>query len=564
MLSSQFALNLAAKLVIVLFAGGGGSCSGIEKHIRRHVDIAANHSATALSMHAANHPQTEHHIEDVRKLDPRKLTGARCVGYFHASPDCTHFSQAKGGQPRDKETRSLSWVVIKWAGQVRPEVITLENVKQIQDWGPLIAKRDKATKRVVKLDGTVAAKGEYVPLREQFLIPDKARKGQTWQRFKGLLRGMGYEVDDRVLCAADYGVPQRRNRLFMIAKCNGNAIVWPEPTHYEHPKKGQKRWVAAHTCIDFSRPTKSIFGRKRALAPATMRRVAIGLKRYVLDCADPFIVPITHTKSGDRAINIRNPLPVVTTAKGGEFMLATPVIVGAGGPIYSGKPKSANDPFGVITTENHRALVTAFLTKFNTGAVGQALTEPTPTVVAGGSPKRPSTGNTLGLVSASVATLRNNMVGSDVREPIDTVAASGTHHAVVEYKLSPEVEEGALRCAAFLIEYYGEGGQWSELRKPTNTLTTRARLALVTVWIKGEPYVVVDICLRMLTARELANATSFPPQYIITHGHDGRMFNTAQQVHMIGNAVPPDLQYAVTAANYSDEPWLPEMMLEAA
>lgn len=244
-------------------------------------------------------------------------------------------------------------------------------------------------------------------------------------------------------------------------------------------------------------------------------------------------------------------------------MLASPILVGAGGPTYGGKPKAVTEPLGVVSTENHRALVTAFLTKFNTGAVGAPLTEPSPTVVAGGSPKRPSTGNTLGLVSAHLTTLRNNMVGQDLRDQLPTAAAGGQHHALVEYTLSPEHEEGALRCAAFLIEYYSEGGQWSDLRKPVNTLTTRERMALVTVWIKGDPYVVVDICLRMLEARELANATSFPPQYIIKFGHDGRVFTKSQQVHMIGNAVPPELQYAVTAANYTEQPE-PELMLEAA
>lgn len=566
MLKPQFILSLAAKLVIVLFAGGGGSCTGIEKHIQRHVDIASNHSETALSLHRANHPQTQHHIEDVWALDPRKVTAGRPVGYFHASPDCTHFSQAKGGQPRDRATRSLSWVFVKWAGTVRPDVMTLENVRQIRDWCPLIAKRDKATGRVVKLDGTVAAAGEYVPLAQQFLVPDKKRLGQTWKRFKAILRGMGYVLDDRVLCAADYGVPQRRNRLFMIARCDDKPVTWPEPTHHEHPKKGQKGWVPVWKSLDFTIESKSIFDRKKPLADATLRRVALGMERYILKSGDPFIVPVTHMGS-DRVHSAREPLRTVTTAHRGEFMLASPTLVQMGYGEREGQAPRALDlqkPLGVVTAGGIKAaLVTSFLTKFNTGAVGAPLTEPAPTVVAGGSPKRPSTGSTLGLVSAHLTTLRNNMVGQDLRDQLPTAAAGGQHHALVEYSLSKEDEAGALRCAAFLMEYYSEGGQWSDLRKPVNTLTTRDRIALVTVWIKGDPYVVVDICLRMLTPRELANATSFPPQYVINRGHDGRMFTKSQQVHMIGNAVPPDLQYAVTAANYTEQPE-PELMLEAA
>lgn len=561
MLKPQFVLNLAAKLVIVLFAGGGGSCSGIEKAIQRHVDIAANHSEVALSMHRANHPQTDHHIEDVWQLDPRVLTGGKPVGYFHASPDCTHFSQAKGGQPRDRATRSLSWVVIKWAGQARPDVITLENVRQIRDWCPLIAKRDKATGRVVKLDGTVAAAGEYVPLAQQFLVPDKKRLGQTWKRFKAILRGMGYVLDDRVLCAADYGVPQRRNRLFMIARCDGKPVTWPEPTHHEHPKKGQKGWVPVWKSLDFTIESKSIFDRKKPLADATLRRVALGMKRYVLDSADPFIVPVTH-RGSDRVHSVREPLRTVTTAHRGEFMLAAPTLVQMGYGEREGQAPRVLDlhkPLGVVTAGGVKAaLVTAFVEQanggFNTTPAHDAR-EPSSTITKSGSQQR--------LVTAHLATLRNNMVGQDLRGPLPTAAAGGQHHALVEYTLSQEDEAGALRCAAFLMEYYSEGGQWSDLRKPVNTLTTRDRIALVTVWIKGDPYVVVDICLRMLTPRELANATSFPPQYVINRGHDGRVFSKSQQVHMIGNAVPPDLQYAVTAANYTEQPE-PELMLEAA
>lgn len=596
MIGDQFILTLAAKLVIVLFAGAGGSCTGIEQAIRRHVDDAANHNENAISCHRANHPQTRHHIEDVRRLNPREMTAGRPVGYFHISPDCTHFSQAKGGQPRSAEIRSLPWVAHKWVGTVRPEVITLENVKEIQKWGRLIAKRDKATGRVVRLDGTVAAPGERVPRHEQFLIPDPKHAGKTWRRYLALLRAQGYEVEVRILCAADFGVPTTRTRLFMIARCDGKPITWPEPTHFKNPERGQKKWVAAHTCIDFNNRGRSIFEREKPLAEATLRRVARGMKKFVLDSSDPFIVPVTHTKAGERVHSVREPLRAITTAKGGEFTLVSPVMIAAGHgegrpdgvkrwgtgardvreamPTvtasgggqsvatacliqagYGERPGQAprvldlQQPLGTVTAGGGKhALVTAFVEQANSGfyeGAGRDAREPLSSITTTGSQQR--------LVAASLATLRNNMTGADLRGPSPTLSAGGEHQALVEYHLSPEHEAGALRCAAFLMQYYSEGGQWSDLREPANSITTRDRLALVTVWIKGDPYVVVDICLRMLTPRELANASSFPPQYVLNHGHDGRVFSKSQQVFFIGNAVPPLLQQAVTAAVYRDD-----------
>jgi DNA (cytosine-5)-methyltransferase 1 len=206
----QFILPLAGTVVADWFAGGGGMAEGIKRAIGRHVDVSCNHDDDAISMHRVNHPQARHLVEDVRSVCARLAAQYLPVDLFHMSPDCTHHSQAKGGQPRDRALRALTWVGLRWAGQVRPRIITLENVKQILQWGPLIAKRDPATGRVLKLDGTVAAAGERVPVQQQFLVPDPARAGQTWCRFVTILRAMGYVVDWRVLCAADYGVRRRR------------------------------------------------------------------------------------------------------------------------------------------------------------------------------------------------------------------------------------------------------------------------------------------------------------------------------------------------------------------
>jgi DNA (cytosine-5)-methyltransferase 1 len=480
----------------------------------------------------------------------RRPAGGRPAGYFHASPDCTHFSQALGGQPRDTEIRSLSWVVVRWAGQACPDVITLENVDQIRKWGPLIAKRDKATGRVIKLDGTVAAPGEYVPRRLQHLVPDPKRQGQTWERFLAILRSQGYVIEHRLLRAADYGVPTTRTRLFMVARRDGLPIQWPEATHARKPAKGVKKWRSAAECIDFNLPSRSIFDRPKPLADATCRRVAHGMKRFVLDSSDPFIVPVTHS-GGVRVHDIREPLRTVTTAQRGEFMLATPVLVQTGYGERTGQAPRALDieqPLGTVVAGGAKhALVTAFVEQangFGNALPAHSLEGPLSTIMTKGANQR--------LVTAHLAHLRGNCDARPLDEPLRTVSAGGQHHGLVEYHLAPDAEAGALRCAAFLIRYYGAGGQWGDLREPVHTITTKDRLALVTVWIRGEPWAVVDICLRMLVPRELANATGFPRQYVIDRGHDGRMFTKTQQVAMIGNAVPPGLQRAVTAANYSD------------
>lgn len=251
------------EIVVDFFCGGGGAGTGLEMGLGRAVTVAKNHSAAAISMHTANHPAARHFTTDVFEGDPDEECQGRPVGWFHMSPDCTHHSQAAGGQPRKREIRNPSWIGLKWGGKKKPRVISLENVKQILQWGPLIAKRDKATGRVMKLDGTVAAPDERVSVHQQFLVPDPKRRGTTWRRFVQLLEGMGYQVEWRVIKACDFGAPTSRERLFMIARCDGQPIMWPEPTHAKHPAKGQQKWRTAADCIDWSVPSKSIFGARR-------------------------------------------------------------------------------------------------------------------------------------------------------------------------------------------------------------------------------------------------------------------------------------------------------------
>jgi DNA (cytosine-5)-methyltransferase 1 len=658
---TQYGLGFSSQddeIVVDFFCGGGGAGTGLEMGLGRAVNVAKNHSPQAISMHTVNHPGAVHYTTDVFDGDPDTECGGKAVGWFHMSPDCTHHSQAAGGQPRKREIRNLSWIGLKWAGKKKPRVISLENVKQILQWGPLIAKRDKATGRVVKLGGGVAAPGEVVPVHQQFLVPDPKRRGQTWAVFVTELQHLGYVVEWRVLKACDYGAPTSRERLFMIARCDGQPIVWPEPTHAKYPAKGQKKWRTAAECIDWTIPSKSIFDRAKPLAPATLRRIAKGMKKFVIDAADPFIVPIanwsgesvqsaheplrtvtswprggsfamaspiiapaTH-QGGDRINDPHAPLPTVTCANRGELTLISPVLVGAGGPEYSGKPATADQPAGTLMTQNHRAIAAAHLVKFRFSDEGKALDEPLPTITSGGNYQRPAgaahamgistvfmaqmnggfnttaaksiedpmttvtnTGSQQQLVTANLVHLRGNCDARDAADPLHTISAGGTHHglvtafmerqfgasvgqaidepaqtitaggggksSLVEFQLSPEVEAGAMRVAAFLISYYGTENV-SGAGEPAPTITTKDRLGLVTVTIKGTPYVIVDICLRMLQPAELYKAQGFPADYIISHGADGKPFTKTQQVHMCGNSVSPPPMAALARAN---DPW---------
>lgn len=658
------------EIVVDFFCGGGGAGTGLEMGLGRAVTVAKNHSPAAISMHTVNHPHAKHFTTDVFEGDPDTECGGRAVGWFHMSPDCTHHSQAAGGQPRKREIRNLSWIGLKWAGKKQPRVISLENVKQILQWGPLVAKRCKTTGRVVTTDlvphptkpkamvNRVADPGEIVPIGRQFLVPDPKRRGQTWAVFVAELQRLGYVVDWRVIKACDFGAPTSRERLFMIARCDGQPVVWPDPTHAKNPLKGQQKWRTAAECIDWTIPSKSIFGRKKDLAPATLRRVAKGMRKFVLDAANPFIVPIanwsgesvqsaaeplrtvtswprggsfamaspiiapaTHQGS-DRINDPHAPLPTITCANRGELTLISPVMIGAGGPEYSGKPVAADQPVGTLMTQNHRAIAAAHLVKFRFADEGKALEEPLPTITSGGNYKRPAgaahamgistvfmaqmnggfnttaaksiedpmttvtnTGSQQQLVTANLVHLRGNCDARDLNAPLHTISAGGTHHglmtafldrqfgasigqgldepaptitaggggksSLVELQLSPEVEAGALRVAAFLISYYGTSDA-GDIAAPAPTITTRDRLALVTVTIKGTPYVIVDICLRMLQPAELYKAQGFPGDYIISHGADGKPFTKTQQVHMCGNSVSPPPMAALARAN---DPW---------
>lgn len=519
------------EIAVDLFAGGGGASEGLKQAQGIDPALAYNHDPAAIGMHAANHPLTQHHREDIWHADPRIDVAGRPVGWFHASPDCTHFSQAKGGQPRSRKTRALSWVVLKWAGQLRaadrrngtqtqPRIISMENVWQILTWGPLVAKRCRDTGRVLRMDGSVAAPGERVPVENQQLIPDKRHSGRTWAQFTAALRALGYAVEWRKLRACDYGAGTSRERLFLIARRDGQPIAWPEATH--GPGTAQP-YVSAADCIDFNDTGRSIFNRPRPLADATLRRIAKGLQRHVIDTAEPFFLTEFANASTGRTWSAGEPLRTQCAGvKGGHF-----------------------------------ALVSAALVKWRGDSIGHPVTDPVPTITAGGDCKRPAgAAHALGLMTAFLEQANGGFAadnsGHDLRQPMSTITASGSQQRLVSMdlaQLSDAQREGAERVAAFLINYYGNGTAL-DLRDPLDTITTRDRMALVTVHVRGVPHVITDIRLRMLKPAELYHAQGFPPGYIIDRRADGTPLSVTEAVRMVGNSVSPPPLAAIARANH--------------
>ena len=583
MIRDQFLLDISPEIIIDNFAGGGGASCGIELALGRHVDIAINHDPEAVTMHSLNHPQTEHHCESVWDVDPLDLVQGRPVGLAWFSPDCKHFSKAKGGKPRDKKIRGLAWVAMRWAALVRPRVIILENVEEFQTWGPVL------------VDGT----------------PCPKRKGDTFRSFVRQLQENGYAVEWRELRACDFGAPTIRKRLFLIARCDGQPIVWPEPTHGAPDSaavkaKQRKPWRTAAECIDWSIPCPSIFERARPLAEATQRRIARGLRRYVIDSANPFIVGIDHRgagaspvwpgtqplttvtaearhavvaphltkfRTGSTGADLRTPVPTITAgpkenpagaahalglvmptliqtgygerpgqaprAPGLDKPLGTVVAGGAKhalvsafmakhyGGNYEGPGVDLNSPASTVTTFDHHALVSAQLVGCG-GRAGQSrprdVSEPMQTITAKGD---------TAIATSHLVKLRGECTGSSTDEPVATITGGGTHIGEVR---------------AFLVKYYSEGGQDQDCRDPMHTIPTKDRLGLVTV--AGEQYQIADIGMRMLEPHELYAAQGFPSTYVIAPiMANGRPLPKHAQVRMCGNSVSPPMAAALVRAN---------------
>jgi DNA (cytosine-5)-methyltransferase 1 len=573
MLTPQFVPPIANELVIDLFAGGGGASTGIEQAIGRHVDIAINHDPEAVNLHQANHPQTRHFVSDVFEVDPLEVTEGRPVGLLWASPDCKHFSKAKGGKPVSKKIRSLAWVVVKWAKLVKPRVIFLENVEEFQTWGPL----EKRTFNWIDDLGQ-----NQTGVRE---FPDQKRKGETFAIWKRQLENLGYVIEHKELRACDYGAPTIRKRLFLIARCDGMPIVWPEPTHAAPDSlaikaKKLKPWRTAADCIDWTITAPSIFERKKPLAEATNRRIAKGIMRYVVDAKEPYIVKqaapflTEHANaSSQRTFAADEPLRTqMAQVKGGHFALVVPTLIQTG---YGERPGQAprvpglDKPLGTLVATQKHALVSAFMTKFNTGSIGFSADSPMHTITAGGEQARPGTAITQGIVAAHMVHMGHGEQSADgskrwshgvrdVVQPLNTITASGAPGALVTSNLlklngdNVEITQNTHHdeVRAFMVTYYGTD-QNPALLDPLHTITTKDRFGLVMV--KGEPYAIVDIGLRMLAPRELYRAQGFPESYAIDKGADGRPLTKTAQVRMCGNSVCPPLARAIVSANYITE-----------
>jgi DNA (cytosine-5)-methyltransferase 1 len=596
-------LNLfGEELIVDNFAGGGGASEGIEQALERAVDIAINHDADALAMHKANHPDTHHLCDDVFKVDPRKVCNGYRVGAAWFSPDCKDFSKAKGGKPVSKKIRGLAWVMVKWAAIKRPRVLFLENVEEFKDWGPLL----KNGKRCPK------------------------RKGRTFKNFCTRLRNLGYEVDHRELRACDYGAPTSRKRLFLIARCDGSPIVWPAPTHGKpgtpDVESGKiKPWRTAAECIDFSLPCPSIFITKRQakklklkikrpLMPATMRRIARGIFKFVIENPRPFVVHVAH---GETAPN--------------------------GAKRWGQGAHSIDEPLGTVPASNAFAVVSPHITKFRTGATGSKVDDPLPTITAGPKENPAGAAHAMGMVAATLvprygeregqapramdvekpmptivptkngASLvsaflakhygGNETPGSKIENPIDTVT-SKDHHAVITAHIerqfgestgnSVEAPLGAITAKvnksalvtsnlvklrgtskqgqpvdeplhtisaggthhaevrAFLTKYYTTGSTKSVAQDLNQPMhTIKGKACFGLVTVRGEDYVIVDIGMRMLEPRELFLAQGFPPDYVIDVV-DGKKLPKNAQVRMCGNSAPPPPVKAIVEANVPD------------
>ena len=561
-------INLTDEITVDGFCGGGGWSTGFELAIGRPVDIGINHDADAIAMHKKNHPFTRHYNENIFEVDPYEAVQGRDVGWAHFSPDCTHFSRAKGGTPVKKSIRGLAWVVTKWAGTVHPRIISMENVPEFMTWGPLCARRDK-DRRIYKTDGTLAGKHEYVPYHEQQLIPDKRRTGKTFRRFISVMKSFGYECEWRLLTASDYGAPTKRKRLFILFRNDGQPIKWPEPTHgdpaSEAVKSGRlKPWHTAAECIDWSIPCPSIFERKKPLAENTLKRIAKGIQRFVIDNPKPFIVPIGYgERKGQepRIHSIESPLPsIVSTAK---HYVCTPVMTQICQNGARDRSSSIEEPLKTIVSKNEHCLVTPTLIQYHSEQSenevrGQALEQPLQTV---------DTANRYGLVTAfmskyfggnykgcgsaadeplhtitatdhnalaavHITQFNNHSVGQNADVPLNTIACSGGHFAEVQ---------------AFLIRYYSGENHATDINEPLGTITTKERFGIVT--IQNEDYAIVDIGMRMLTPRELYNAQGFPEDYEIETDCYGKAYPKTKQVARCGNSVPPPFATALARAN---------------
>lgn len=539
-------LNFLDEIIVDNFAGGGGASTGMELATGRPVAIAINHDPDAILMHKTNHPFTEHLQASVWDVDPRKVCRGRPVGLAWFSPDCKHFSKAKGAALVDRNIRGLAWIVLRWAGTVRPRVIILENVEEFVTWGPV-------------------RKGR----------PVKKKAGQTFQKWKQQLLDLGYAVEHREIVAADLGAPTTRKRFVLIARCDGRPIVWPERTHgpidSAEVRAGKLLpWKSAAEIIDWSVPCYSVFASKkelkekygvnavRPLAENTMRRVIRGVDKFTIRSGRPFIVECNHAGAGHvkdvgspigtvlakhtagivapsliqyhteqtervRANGLGEPLPTVDASN--RYGLTTAQLVEYFG---NGQPLDVRKPMHTVTSHDREAVVCAHISKYYGGIVGEAISEPLPTVTAI---------DHNAVTTAHIVEFKGQDIGQDIRKPLRTITASAGEFA---------------DCRTELVRAEGsELGHWPEVRALLNRHCgyELADDEILLLEIGGVRYFIADILLRMLTPRELYNAMGFPPDYTIDRDYLGNEYGKTKQVARCGNAVCPPMATALVRAN---------------
>lgn len=547
-MNTKAQINLLDEIIVDNFAGGGGASTGIELATGRPVTIAVNHDPDAILMHQTNHPYTAHYQASVWDIDPHEVCAGRPVGLAWFSPDCKHFSKAKGGKPVSRNIRGLAWIVLRWAGTVRPRVIILENVEEFQTWGPV--KRGK---------------------------PIRSRSGETFRKWLSQLKALGYAVDYRELVAADYGAPTTRKRFFLIARRDRKPIRWPETTHApadsDDVRAGRKKpWRSAAEIIDWSIPAPSIFASKaeikaqygvsavRPLAQNTMRRVARGLDKFVLRNATPFVVQVNH--GGDfRGQDTEQPLPAITGKHG--YGIVTPALIQYHTEQSERvRGQGITEPIMTIDASNRYGLACGYLTEYygNTDC-GQSVGNPLHTTVSH---------DRHGAVVANISKFFGGVTGVDASDPLPTVT-SIDHNAlqlthIAEFKGQDKGQAadkplrtitasiGEFAAVHTTIEQYRNGaqlGHWLQIRELLNAHCgyTLKDSEILLLWIGGTPYYLSDIGLRMLTPRELYNANGFPPDYIIDRDYTGTAYGKSKQVARCGNAVPPPFATALVRAN---------------
>ncbi|CAI2145466.1 DNA (cytosine-5-)-methyltransferase [Serratia fonticola] len=606
------------ELVVDNFAGGGGASTGIELAIGRSVDIAINHDEHAIAMHETNHPETLHYCESVFDVDPVAATSGKPVALAWFSPDCRHFSIAKGGTPVKKEVRGLAWVSINWGLKTRPRVISLENVKEFVTWGPLVANENGDEWPCPKRRGetfqgfiamlTTGIAADHPALAECCETLGIATGSADYHR---LIAGLGYNVEYRELLASDYGTPQSRLRFFLMARCDGKPIVWPAPTHGD-PKKlgfkksGLKKWNTAGDIIDFSIPTKSIFGRKKDLADNTLRRIVKGMQRFVINSADPYIVRIGQTGFGGDRLSYSCDAPLTTITSKAEHLLVEPFVVKCNHTASYYKcfrGQSLNEPLQSVTQAPGFAVVAPVVIRQFGNSVGSSVDAPVGTIMPGGG------GKTQLAAAHLVKHYGGNYTGAGVGidEPMHTVTQVDHHTLCTSHLVHlrgtckdgkpmtapvPTVTSGGNHIGhvqAFLTKYYGTATA-ADLNEPAHSVTTKDRFGLASIQCEPEPmtedqrygawwcarlldrfteeeddramfpverphyirvgeYIIVDIGMRMLTPRELYRAQGFPEWYIIDQDYKGRKYSKAKQTARCGNAVPPQMPQRMVQAN---------------